>query len=287
MSANSWPRQARWVARSAARTAVTAAICLTATGVEAADLSDIAAEDLAGPAVQPAWVVALGGGAGFGTDYEGSDDYEFSPIPAWQISYKNMLFVEGIGLRLNAVPLIASEASPISAGPIVQAGRGREADDNKALKNLGDIDAGVDVGGFVGADFGIVAFNATVLKNVGDGHEGTVANFAVGYNHGFSDKLFGSFGLSASWADDNYMSKFFGITAAQSLKSGYRKFDAEAGFKNVGVDVGLLYKFTDKISAGASVGYSRLLDNAADSPLVKDQGSADQFSGGLIVNYQF
>jgi MipA family protein len=289
MVVSHWKYHVRLASRGIAWTVLTAMLCATSlVRVEAADLAgDLAEEPIVAPEVQPAWVVALGGGVGFGTDYEGSDDYSVSPIPAWQVSYRNTLFVEGLGLRFNAVPLFSTEQSPFSAGAIVQGGRGREENDNIALKNLGDIDGGVDVGGFVSADFGVMSLNARVLKNVGDGHDGTVADLAVNYNHGFSDKLFGSVGLSTSWADDTYMSKFFGITDSQAVKSGYRKYNAESGFKSVGVDLGLLYNFTDHVSAGASVGYSRLLDNAADSPLVKEQGSADQFNGGLILNYRF
>jgi MipA family protein len=287
MFANGMPHRAERTLVGGVWSALAAIVWVSSAA--AADLADdgMAAETVALPDAQSAWVVALGGGAGFGTDYEGSDDYAFSPIPAWQISYKNTLFVEGLGLRLNAVPLFTQEQSPLSAGAIVQVGRGRQEDDNDALKNLGDIDAGVDVGGFVAAEFGIVSLNSQILKNVGDGHEGTVANVSATYNHGFSEKLYGSVGLSASWADDNYMSKFFGITAAQSLTSGYQKYDAEAGFKDVGINVGMLYNVTDTISAGASLGYSRLLDSAADSPLVKEKGSANQLSGGLIVTYRF
>ena len=35
------------------------------------------------------------------------------------------------------------------------------------------------------------------------------------------------------------------------------------------------------------VAYKRLLDDAADSPVVDDEGSADQLFGGLLVTHGF
>ena len=43
---------------------------------------------------------------------------------------------------------------------------------------------------------------------------------------------------------------------------------------------------TDRVSIVALTTYSRLLGDAADSPLGADRGSPDQFAAGLFLSYK-
>jgi outer membrane protein len=43
----------------------------------------------------------------------------------------------------------------------------------------------------------------------------------------------------------------------------------------------------DRWSVTALASYTRLLDDAADSPIVDDAGDANQFFGGALINYRF
>ena len=83
------------------------------------------------------------------------------------------------------------------------------------------------------------------------------------------------------------MESYFGVSSAQSEKSGLSPFDAGGGFKNVGITLGLDYVFTDSIGIGGRAQYKRLVGDAADSPIVDDKGSADQFFSGLFLTYRF
>ena len=49
-------------------------------------------------------------------------------------------------------------------------------------------------------------------------------------------------------------------------------------------NAGVIYPFLQNWAVNAQVGYSRLLSDAADSPIVRDKGS---FSGGLFLAYRF
>ena len=95
--------------------------------------------------------------------------------------------------------------------------------------------------------------------------------------------------LWLTWADNEYMNNTFGITAAQAARSrsGLARYDAGSGLKDVGVDLGIGYMLTDSIHVTGQVGYSRLLGDAADSPLVTGEGSADQFSAMLGLAYRW
>ena len=93
--------------------------------------------------------------------------------------------------------------------------------------------------------------------------------------------------ISTTWADDNYTQTFYGVTATQSARSGMQQYTAESGFKDAGITLDLDYRLTENWSVTGRVGYKRMLGDAADSPLVSDRGSEDQFSTGIFVSYRF
>jgi outer membrane protein len=47
------------------------------------------------------------------------------------------------------------------------------------------------------------------------------------------------------------------------------------------------YRLTEAWSLTGIAAYSRLFSQAADSPIVDDEGNENQFLGGLLVNYSF
>ena len=53
------------------------------------------------------------------------------------------------------------------------------------------------------------------------------------------------------------------------------------------MSVGVDYALSDNWAITGQVGYARLLGDAADSPIVDDEGSANAFSAGIFVGYRF
>ena len=94
-------------------------------------------------------------------------------------------------------------------------------------------------------------------------------------------------GVDTTYATDDYMDEFFDVTPADSARSGLDTFDADAGFKDVALDASLTYRFAAHWSATGSLRYTRLLGDAADSPVTDDVGDENQIFGGLLVNYHF
>jgi outer membrane scaffolding protein for murein synthesis (MipA/OmpV family) len=228
------------------------------------------------------WSVVIGAGGGYGPDYEGADDYEFQPIPFLSIVYDDFAFVNGTSAGLNLITF-----DGLKAGPIARYSFGRDEDDNRALDGLGDVDDSIEIAGFVNYEVGIWSAGLTVVQDVGGGHEGLLAEASAGISVPFTDTLKSSLEGSASWASEDYMETYFGISPQQSARSGLEAFDADAGFKDVAVTLGLDYMVTESIGLSGRAQYKRLLNDAADSPLVQDKGSADQFFGGLFVTYSF
>jgi outer membrane protein len=228
------------------------------------------------------WSVVVGAGGAYAPDYEGSDDYEFQPFPFVSIVYDDFVFINGTSVGINLL-----DFDGLKAGPIARYGFGRDEDDNNALDGLDDVDDSIEVGGFVNYEIGIWSAGLTVMQDVGGGHEGLVAEATTGVSVPLTDNLTSSLEGSATWASGDYMETYFGISPKQSARSGLEEFDADAGFKDVAVTLGLNYMFTESIALSGRAQYKRLLEDAAESPIVDDKGSADQFFGGLFLTYRF
>ncbi|MCP4215639.1 MAG: MipA/OmpV family protein, partial [bacterium] len=90
-----------------------------------------------------------------------------------------------------------------------------------------------------------------------------------------------------TYASQDYMDAYFSIDADNAARSGLDTFDADAGFKDVGVEVALSYSPWERWNFTTTAGYTRLLGDAADSPIVDDEGNANQYSSGIVVTYNF
>ena len=93
--------------------------------------------------------------------------------------------------------------------------------------------------------------------------------------------------VSATWGGEDYMGNRFSINAGGAARSGLDEYDADSGFKNALVTGTATYRFAEAWSLTGIVAYSRLFSEAADSPIVDDEGDENQFLGGLLVNYSF
>jgi hypothetical protein len=71
--------------------------------------------------------------------------------------------------------------------------------------------------------------------------------------------------VGSVWASEDYMSSYFGITAADAVRSGLDQFDAEEDFKDVNFGGVLTYRFFERWSVAALATYAHLIGDAADS----------------------
>lgn len=240
------------------------------------------------------WEINLGLGAFVSPAYEGSDETEVSPFPMIDITWKDRVFFnpgDGLGAHLY-------NKNDLKVSASIGYEMGRKEDDSNALKGLGDIDDAASANISVEYDFGPVTPYLGVSKHLG-GTDGTLVEIGVEtmvlfaalvgktpgqFENGRPKGLMFHMGVSTTWADDNYMGDYFGISSKQAVASGYSRYSAESGFKSVDFEFGAMYPFTENWAINAQVGYSRLLDDAADSPIVKEE---DQFSGGVFLTYSF
>jgi MipA family protein len=89
------------------------------------------------------------------------------------------------------------------------------------------------------------------------------------------------------------ISPYFSITSAQSAAStvaglpALPVYNAGGGLYSYGAGSQVQYAFDPKWTAHALVEFERLTGSAADSPLVTQRGSPDQFTFGLGATYSF
>ncbi len=234
--------------------------------------------------------LSLGAAAVYRPEFKGSKDYEFSPLPFVGLRYGRgdyYLALEGGALRANVLP-----GGFMEFGPVVSYERGR--DDNiksRVVRRLGEIDAAVNAGVFARKRFdvagGALGISAEALTDTGKVHKGVFATVGLDYDRELTDRWSVGANLSTTWADKKYMQTYYGVSAAGALASGLSPYLTEAGIENVEVGASLRYRISDRWSALTHASYRRLVDSAADSSIVKREGSADQGQLVFALLYSF
>ncbi|WP_099865454.1 MipA/OmpV family protein [Pararhizobium haloflavum] len=240
-------------------------------------------------ATQPGFGIVVGG-LGFVTPaYEGSDEYRVTGFPLVYPKFHSD-GEGGFGSRVSIkgpddVRFALLRQGGFDAGPVVGYTFGRDEDDADLLRGLGDLDGGLLLGAYGGYRLEPFFFDAVYQRQVsGQDDAGYQIKLEAGTKTMLSDRLDLRTSLGTSYASDDYMGTFFGITPAQSAASGLSAYEAEGGFKSVGIDLEMNYQLTDRAGFKASAGYSRLIGDAADSPIT---ASRDQFRGGIGLSYTF
>lgn len=265
-----------------------ALLAILAASVSTAALAQSSPTPSAPSAPPRDWNLTIGGGVGYVPKYLGSSDYEFRALPYVDANYKDVVFVRGLAAGANLLTVKGPRPGDgLRAGPIVRYGFGREESDHAALRGLGDVDDAVEVGAFLSYAAGQWLADIQLVKDVADGHDGVLADAGLAWRAAISPRMRSTIRASTTWANDTYMTNMFGISPAQSARSGLRTHDAGAGIRDVGLSLSLSYGLTQNWSLSGRVGYTRLLGDAADSPIVADKGAKNQVGTFLTVAYGF
>ncbi|WP_368904748.1 MipA/OmpV family protein [Taklimakanibacter lacteus] len=209
------------------------------------------------------WNVMLGAGIRVEPKFEGAKDFTAVPIPMISAQIGEYVSVSPMGVTVNAW-----QYEGLSVKGHLGQDFGRDSDDDKHLDGLGDIDASAVVGVELTYELMPLEFNLSVDQNIGGG-DGLLAKFGTAVKMPLDSFMF-SIGSSVTWADDNYMETYFGVTGKQSVKSGLREFDAEAGFKRVDLEISGMYFINDHWVARGDAGVGYLVGDAADSPVSQE-----------------
>ena len=237
------------------------------------------------------WSGYIAAGVGFRNEYIGSKHLEPVPAVLGRIAYRTyFLEVQGQQARLNLSPL-----ENLTFGPSIDFENGRDNDvKNVRVARLPKIGEAFQVGGFLGYRFGDVLRQAdefsvqlTYLRDVSNTYDGGIAQAQVAYGTNVGNRWSIGGNARVSYVDRNYARTYFGITPSQSAVSGLAVYDLKAGVRDVQVGGRLGYALNRRWSIQALGNYRRLLGNFADSPVVREGGSANQISGALGIAFRF
>ena len=228
--------------------------------------------------------VSIGGGVGFAPDYEGSDDYELVPIPAFDARFNNGMYIKLLGLNLRA-NLLPSDFWRL--GPVYNYRPERDDVDNNAVDNLKDVDDAHELGIFGGMEWQGWFVFLELLGDTSDSHDGWYSTLKGGYNWKISNEWMLSIGGHTTYADDDYMQTYFSVTPADSARSGLAVYDADEGFKDVGLDLGVRWNFASNLGLQGLLSISQLVGDADDDSPITDQGDETQIFGGVLLIYNF
>ena len=223
-------------------------------------------------------------------DYIGSDDYQLVPMIISNFKLGNAEFVfEGTGTRIDIF-----QDPVLEFGPVLNLSLPRGGVESDRVNRLGDVDASLEVGLYAGFAFpygnlpeGELNGYIAARRSVTGGNDGALLIGLIEYFWAVKYFLRVGVNVSATYADSNYMETHFSVSETASALSGLPAFDANAGLRDVAVSAYSILSFSRRWGLFGRVLASRLTDDAADSPLVTEEGSPEQYFGGvgLFINF--
>lgn len=224
--------------------------------------------------------------------YEGSDDQKISPLVVAQLEYRSYsLEILGNDLRAEVSPF-----SWIEFGPTLsfRSGRDNSDIDNVVVREMREIDDAFEGGAFVQFPFrGVLSprdrlsLGADISFDLSDTYDGYVFSFGASYNLQVTDALTVGLSLGSTYASEDYNQTYFGIDADNAERSGLPLYEADAGLKDIGLTFRAQYMITEDWGVLGVARFKNLLGDAADSPMVDQEGNASQFLGGVGILYEF
>jgi outer membrane scaffolding protein for murein synthesis (MipA/OmpV family) len=231
------------------------------------------------------WKLIVGATGMVAPDFEGSSDRMFSvsPIVSLGKAGPEARFTS----RNDDISFSLYDNGRFRAGLNGKIVAERDGDDADELEGLDPVRWGVEIGGFAEVyptDW--LRVRGEVRQGVRS-HSGLVADVAVDAFLDVTDSVRVSAGPRISWASADYFDAYYGVDAAESASSGLSEYDPGSGLKSIGIGGAYDWKATEKLTTSVFAEYSRLMGPAADSSLVTEGGSPNQFSFGVSAAYRF
>lgn len=247
--------------------------------------------------------ITIGGGAIYTTDYEGSDDYRWTPLPAAIGSVGGFNF-QLIGNRasVDLIPDSDGIGWDFQAGPIGVVNFNRTSTksiDDTRLKALGKIDTGIELGGYVGigrvgvitSDYDRLSVSLSYRHDVNNAHDSGIWSPSVSYMTPLSRKALVTVFGSAERVENGYADTYFSVTPAGTVASGLPTYNANGGWKSWTVGMAGAVSLTGDLTKGlklvGGVTYKRLVNDFAASPIVSIAGDRDQWMAGAGLAFTF
>ena len=247
--------------------------------------------------------ITIGAGAAYLPDYEGSNDYRFTPVPGVIGSVGGFNFtLAGNRASIDLIPDRPRSGIDFQFGPIGVVNFNRssiKSIDDPRVRALGKRDTAIELGGYVGigktgvitSDYDRLSLSVSYRHDVSNSHDSGIWQPSINYLTPISRKAAVGIFASAEHVQDGYAQAYYTVLPTQVATSGLPAFRARGGWKNytigtlatVSLTGDLLHGF--KLVGGGT--YARLLNDFGDSPVVRIAGSRSQWLGVLGLAYTF
>jgi MipA family protein len=228
----------------------------------------------------------LGLGMGVAPRYMGADRYRSLVLPMFSIQ-RGVLFADttrGVGLQFQS-------DSGFSASAAINYDLGRKEKDSTSRPGDRELKGMGDIGGATVADFTLsqqlldwLSVSGEAELRMAGEHRGNRYRFGLEgvLFHTDSDTL--ALDIGAHAGDGRYNQTFFGVTQAQSQRSLYGRYNADAGIYAYSAALNWQHSLDAHWSTLASLTLTQYADQARNSPLVKREGAG---LGMFAINYTF
>lgn len=257
---------------------------LGAVAVAAVSAGSASAQDVGGW-FRGDWYLTVGATGMMAPDFEGSSDYMFRALPT--ISLGKAGPEARFSSRNDNISLGLVDDGNVRAGLAGKILFGRDSDDSDDLIGLDPVRWGGEVGGFIEfypTDWVRVR---TEVRHGIRSHDGIVGDLAVDAFYDVTPAIRVSGGPRLTMASSDYFDAYFGVSPAESVASGLAPYDPGGGIKSWGAGGAVTWKVNEQTTTSLFGEYSRLVGPAADSSLVQERGSENQFTIGVSATYRF
>ncbi len=232
------------------------------------------------------WTVTVGGEGRIAPAWPGADmsRIAFSVLPMFGIRKAGTppsFFAPRDSLGFSIFDL-----GQFRLGPVGKLLWPRKGSSDLGLNGLGDIGYTLQVGGFV--EFWPVQWLRlrTEVRQGFGGENGVTGDLSADVVVPVGPVTL-SGGPRLTLQSSAAVSPYFSITPTQSIASGLPVYSAAGGVYSYGGGVQARYFWSEQWATHAFLEYERLTGDAANSPLVVQRGSSNQFMYGLGTTYSF
>jgi len=256
------------------------AACLSGIAARAADDPPVA-----DPPGEGGWIATVGGNMNISPRYLGAEIYGFGGLP--DISFRKAGTPAEFSPPEDGLDFELLGDRVFSAGLVANIRESRYGSLDRQLRGLRSYPIAPDIGVYAQAWLLPEALRARVEVRQGlrDG-DGTVADIFVD-----AVRRVGAFTLSAgprmTFADASANRLEFGVSDDRATLNPAPAFHPSAGLRTVGLGAAVSYDWSPEWRTTLYYKYDRLVGDAAQSPIVRLYGSANQMTFGLGIHYSF
>ncbi|WP_179101948.1 MipA/OmpV family protein [Sphingopyxis sp. KK2] len=248
--------------------------------------------------------ISVAGGVITAPSYNGSDDRVI--LPGFYVRGRLSGFAfstRGTNFQVDLIRQKRGQKTDLKFGPIInlrsdRTGRIKDVQvealgEKKMAVELG-VSAGITHTGIVTSGYDQVGLRVVGLKDISGKHGSWVVSPTIDYGTPLSKRAFIGVSASTNIYGKGFGRYYFDVDPLGSAASGlpvYNRAGAKATAGKYTLGIAGAYGLSGDLRKGfvliGGAQYGRMLGRYADSPIVADAGSVDQWLGGIGLAYQF